>query len=354
MHRPTSSLPVTKESGVCLIFLNIELIKGEPMRIQNDWLLNDKLHFGFMFIAVFLANVLLSSSLFSQNYVINGAPENKGRDTEAKDSIVRTESLIMRDKRVLIRIVLDEGARALTNHKRYREAVYLLPDKVVYDEASKHIFYYTDNTEVEIGRVKSFLGLMPYIALADGVTIVSSPTDAKLLISRNSDVKMAAKLPIPTEKAGMEATLSKKCSQCHVLDYIYSHKNWVEEDVLHAFNRLQMEKEEPFTADEQKIIELFKRYQRGEIDKGKLAEFESLKHLGERDVANVAENVYMNNCVPCHSPSKIKDVSLLYSKRKCKSIVDRMKEKEPTLFLQTDMDSLAGYLWEIKLRPYNN
>ncbi len=325
------------------------------MRIQNDWLLNDKPHFGFfLFLAIFLANVLLTSSLFSQNYVINGMPENKGKDSEVKDSIVRTESLIMRDKRVLIRVVLDEGARTLANHKRYREAIYLLPDKVVYDEASKHVFYYADNTEVEIGRVKSFLGLMPYIALADGVTIVSSPTDAKLLISRNSDVKVAAKLPISTEKAGMEVTLSKKCSQCHVLDYIYSHKNWVEEDMLHAFNRLQMEKEEPFTADEQKIIELFKRYQRGEIDKGKLAEFESLKHLGERDVASVAENVYMNNCVPCHSPSKIKDVSILYSKRKCKSIVDRMKEKEPTLFLQTDMDSLAGYLWEIKLKPYNN
>ncbi len=324
------------------------------MRIQNDCLFSYKLHFCFTFIAVFLANILLPSFLFSQSYVINGVLENKEKEAEVKDCIVRTESLIMRDKRVLIHVVFDEGARNITNHKRYREALYLLPDKVVYDEASKHIFYYTDNTEIEVGRVKSFLGLMPYIALADGVTIVSSPTDAKLLIARNSDTNMVEKPPIPTEKAGMEATLSKKCSQCHILEYIYSHKNWVEEDMLHAFNRLQMEKEERFTADEQKIIELFKRYQKGEIDKGKLAEFESLKQLGERDVASVAENVYMNNCVPCHSPSKIKDVSVLYSKRRCKSIVDRMKEKEPTLFLQTDMDSLAGYLWEIKLRPYKN
>ena len=62
----------------------------------------------------------------------------------------------MRDKRVLIHVVFDEGARNITNHKRYREALYLLPDKVVYDEASKHIFYYTDNTEIEVGRVKVF------------------------------------------------------------------------------------------------------------------------------------------------------------------------------------------------------
>jgi hypothetical protein len=31
-----------------------------------------------------------------------------------------------------------------------------------------------------------------------------------------------------------------------------------------------------------------------------------------------------------------------------------MKEKEPSLFLKKDMDSLAAYLWEVKLRPYEN
>ena len=153
---------------------------------------------------------------------------------------------------------------------------------------------------------------------------------------------------------GMEITLSKKCGQCHILEYIFSHKKWVEEDILHAFNRMQMEKEERFTEDEQKVIDLFKKYQKGEIDKGKLAEFKSLKQIGEKDVANITENVYMNNCVPCHNPSKITDVSFLYSKRRCKSIVDRMKEKEPSLFLQKDMDRLASYLWEIKLRPCEN
>src|SRR3972149_4465046 len=135
----------------------------------------------------------------------------------------------------------------------------------------------------------------------------------------------------------MEITLSKKCGQCHILEYIFSHKKWVEEDILHAFNRMQMDKEERFTVDEQKVIDLFKK-----------------KQKGEKDVANITENVYMNNCVPCHNPSKITDVSFLYSKRRCKSIVDRMKEKEPSLFLQKDMDSLASYMWEIKLRPCEN
>lgn len=268
-----------------------------------------------------------------------------------KDSIVRKKSLIIKDKRVYIQIVLDEGARSITNHKRYKEMAYLLPKEIVYDETARRIFYYNDHAEIEIGREKSFLGFLPYIALADGVTIASSPTDAKLLISLNNGSHGMPGSILHSEEE-MEVTLKKKCGQCHILEYIFSHKNWVEEDILHAFNRMQMDKEERFTSEEQKIIDLFKKYQKGEIDKGKLSEFKSFKEIGTKDVAAFTEGVYMNNCVPCHNPSRMSDVSLLYTKRRCKSIVDRMKEKEPTLFLQKDLDSLAGYLWEIKLRPY--
>ncbi|OHB40740.1 MAG: hypothetical protein A2099_00390 [Planctomycetes bacterium GWF2_39_10] len=300
-----------------------------------------------------LVNGLLHFSVFSQNYVVNGILENSSIEKGIKDSIVRRESLIVKDARVYIQLVLDEGARNITNHNRYRELSYVLPKEVVYDEASKSIFYYRDNEETEIGKVKNFLGFMPYIALVEGVRIVSSPTDAKLLIALNRDNQGIPKSVIHSEE-NMEVTLSKKCGQCHILEYIFSHKKWVEEDILHAFNRMQMEKEERFTEDEQKIIDLFKKYQKGEIDKGKLAEFKSLKQIGEKDVVNFTEGVYMNSCVPCHNPSKITDVSRLYSKRRCKSIVNRLKEKEPSLFLQTDMDSLASYLWEIKLKPCEN
>ena len=309
--------------------------------------------FQFSALTVVFINVLLSFPVFPQNYVINGILEKKGQEVEIKDSIVRRESLVIKDKRVCVQLILDEGARNITNHKRYKEITYLLPKEVAYDEVSKCIYYYRDNSEIEVGRVKSFFGFMPYIGLVEGVTIVSSPTDAKLVISLNRDSQGIPKSVIHSEES-MEITLSKKCGQCHILEYIFSHKKWVEEDILHAFNRMQMDKEEKFTADEEKVIDLFKKYQKGEIDKGKLAEFKSLKQIGEKDVANIAENVYMNNCVPCHNPSKITDVSLLYSKRRCKSIVDRMKEKEPSLFLQKDMDRLANYMWEIKLRPCEN
>jgi hypothetical protein len=306
-----------------------------------------------MLMPVLLIAGLLPSPAFSKNYVINGILEKKDRETDVKSCIVRRESLFIKDKRVYIQLVLDEGARNIANHKRYKEISYLLPQEVVYDETSRRIFYYKDNTKIEVGREKSFLGFIPYIALSEGVTIASSPTDAKLLISLDRDIQGIPGSIIHSEE-GMEVTLGRKCGQCHILEYIFSHKNWTEEDILHAFNRLQMEKEERFTQDEQKIIDLFKKYQKGEIDKGKLAEFKSLKEIGKKDVADFTESVYMNNCVPCHNPSKMSDVSSLYTKRRCKNIVDRMKEKEPSLFLQKDMDSLASYLWEIKLRPYEN
>lgn len=310
-------------------------------------------HIFYLCVLAILMSMVLSLPAFSQNYVVNGLLEKNDQGISVKDSIVRRESLIIKDKRVYIQIIIDEGARNITNHKRYKEITYLLPREVTYDDVSKCIYYYKENDEIEVGRVKSFFGLMPYIGLVEGVKIVSSPTDAKLLISVEGDNQGFPKSVIHSEE-GMEITLSRKCGQCHILEYIFSHKKWVEEDILHAFNRMQMEEEERFTEDEQKIIDLFKKYQKGEIDKGKLSEFKSLKQIGEKDVANIAGNVYMNNCVPCHNPSKITDVSLLYSKRRCKSIVERMKEKEPSLFLQKDMDSLAGYLWEIKLRPYEN
>lgn len=298
-------------------------------------------------------NGLVSFSAFSQTYVINGISPEKRGGGEIKDSVIRKESLVIEGKRVYIQLLIDQGARTIKERDRYRRQSFLLPKEVVYDDASKRIFYYTDNKEIEIGRKKSFLGFMPYIALAEGVKILSSPTDAKLLVSLNKD-NQGLSSPIVHSEESMEMTLSKKCGQCHVLEYIFSHKNWVEEDILHAFNRLQMEKEEDFTEEEQKIIDLFKEYQRGEVDKAKLAEFKSLREIGRKDVVDITENVYMNNCVPCHSPSKMEDVSALYSKRRCKSIVDRMKEKEPSLFLQTDKDRLASFLWETRLATSKN
>ncbi|MBM4054721.1 MAG: hypothetical protein FJ264_08640 [Planctomycetes bacterium] len=305
-----------------------------------------------LFTIFFLITFSFHSDGICQNFVINGELQNSGAEETLKNSIVRKESLIIKDKRVYIQVIIDQGAKHLTDHNRYKKMMYVLPKEITYDDMSKRIYYYTEDTEIEIGQMKDFLGFMPYIGLSEGVKIVSSPADAKLLIS--SDNNKDISLPVIHSDENMNDTLSKKCGQCHLLEYIFSHKDWTEEDVLHAFNRLQTEREERFTNDELEIITLFKKYQKGEIDKKKLTEFQSLKHMAEKDIKDVTEGVYSNNCIPCHNPSKMNDITLLYSTQRCKSIVERMKEKEPSLFLGTDMDRLASYLWEIKLKPCEN
>jgi len=86
-------------------------------------------NFRFQFIALMIVfiNVLLSFPVFPQNYVINGILEKKVLEIDIKDSIVRRESLIIKDKQVYVQLILDEGARNITNHKRYKEITYLLP-----------------------------------------------------------------------------------------------------------------------------------------------------------------------------------------------------------------------------------
>ncbi len=306
----------------------------------------------FLFLLL-LINFLISAPAFSQNYIINGSLQDSGKGEEIESGTVWRESLIIKEKRVYIQIVLNKGARNIADRKRYKNRLFLLPKEVVYDDVSRCIYYYGDNVETEVGRQKKFLGIMPYISLSEGVRIVSSATDAKLLISSDNDDHALMESVIHSEES-MEVTLSEKCGQCHILEYIFSHKKWVEEDILHAFNRMQMDDVETFTEEEKKIIDLFKEFQLGDLDRGKLSEFASLKGIGEKDVIDMTEKVYTNNCVPCHNPSKMEKISLQYSKARCKSIVDRMREKEPTLFLDTDMDKLANYLWEIKSKPYEN
>ncbi len=117
--------------------------------------------FHFCFSIILLINGLMTSSIFSQTCVINGTLATGGQETDIKDCIIRKESLAIKDKRVYIQLLIDQGARKITERNRYRNLSFLLPEEVIYDDVSERIFYYKGNTEIEIGRKKSFLGFMP-------------------------------------------------------------------------------------------------------------------------------------------------------------------------------------------------
>jgi hypothetical protein len=275
---------------------------------------------------------------------IPGALQDK--KSSPQDYKLVQESLIIKDGRVYIYVWYKQTHSAAVLKR------FLLPYTIGYDEGKEEIFYVDEGGgRIPVGHSKKFLGLIPYIALCKGVKILSSPYEAKLYVPVEEEGVFVKRLKRGGRRKDMDTKLSEKCSQCHVLEYIYSHKEWSEEDCLHVFNRLKRKGPVPLTEDEQRLINKFLAYQRKEIKMEDVKEFKELHAIGRKDVKDVAKEVYNTTCAPCHSPDKAEEITSKYSKKRCASIVSRMQAKDPSLILEADTDSLATYLWELKMRP---
>jgi hypothetical protein len=280
----------------------------------------------------------------SQTIVINGTLQEDIRRKPAEYNLNR-ESLIIRNGRVYI------YTTASGKPRQYFILNYLLPETVKYDSGTKEIVYIKDGKRTVIGKSKKFLKIIPYIALRKNVKILSSPYDAKLIISPEQQKNKISAITTKKSHKDMDSILKEKCSQCHVIDYILTHKEWTEDDCLHVFSRLQAKKPMQLSKKEEKVIERFKAFQRGEISGEKIKKFSKLREMGRKDVRSIAENVFQNNCAPCHNPNKMGTITRRYPKRRCATIVQRMQEKDPTLYLEASSDALAEYLWQLKIRP---
>lgn len=300
------------------------------------------------FIILFSITVFslwLGSSAFPGAIEIPGVLQDKEK-TLPQDYKLVQESLIVKDGKVYIYVWYKETHSA-SILKRF-----LLPNTVKYDENREEIVYLDESGDrLPVGHSKKFLGLIPYIALSEGVKILSSPYEAKLYVPVEEEGVFVKKLAKGMRIKDMEGKLSEKCSQCHVLDYIYSHKEWSEEDCLHVFNRLKMKGPIPLTEDEQRLINKFLAYQRKEIKKEDVEKFKELHEIGKKDVKDIARDVYDTTCAPCHRLDKAEEIISKYSKKRCATIVQRMQERDPSLILEADTDSLATYLWDLKMRP---
>ncbi len=256
------------------------------------------------------------------------------------------ESLIIKDNRVYIYVWFKE------THSASIQRRFLLPSTINYDEHREEIFYVDESGgRVLVGHSKKFLGLIPYIALSTGVKILSSPYEAKLYVPVEEDGVFVKRLKGGVRVKDMDAKLSEKCGQCHILEYIYSRREWSEEDCLHVFNRLKRKEPVPLTEDEQRLIDKFLAYQRKEIKKEDVKKFKELHAIGRKDVKDITKQVYNTTCAPCHSPDKAEEIISKYSKKRCATIVSRMQARDPSLILEADTDSLATYLWDLKMRP---
>ena len=296
----------------------------------------------FSIVVFFLS---IHSVAFPGAIEIPGILQDKEK-TLPQDYKLVQESLIVKDGRVYIYVWYKE-THSTSILKRF-----LLPDTVKYDENREEIVYVDESGDrIPVGTAKKFLGLIPYIALSEGVKILSSPYETKLYVPVEEEGVFVKKLAKGVRRKDMDTKLSEKCSQCHVLEYIYSHREWSEEDCLHVFNRLKLKGPIPLTEDEQRLIGKFLAYQRGEIKKEDIEKFKELHEIGRKDVTDITKQVYDTTCAPCHSPDKAEEITSKYSKKRCATIVSRMQEKDPSLILEADTDSLAAYLWDLKMRP---
>ncbi|HHT9125471.1 MAG TPA: hypothetical protein ACFYD6_06580 [Candidatus Brocadiia bacterium] len=286
-----------------------------------------------------------SSALGGRTIVINGALQEDIKRKPFEYNLYQ-ESLIIRNGRVYI------YTTATGMSRQYYVLHYLLPETVKYDSQTKEIVYIIkDGKRLIIGKSKKFLNIIPYIALRKEVKILSSPYDAKLVIAPEQEVLNSEFGVRSSDHGDMDSILKEKCSQCHVINYILAHKEWTEDDCLHVFSRLQAKKTIQLTEKEVRMIEKFKAFQRGAVSAEEVRKFDKLREMGRSDVRSIAEIVYQNNCAPCHSPSKMETITQRYPKRRCATIVQRMQEKDPTLFLEANTDALTEYLWQLKIRP---
>lgn len=282
--------------------------------------------------------------VFAQTIIINGTLQEDIKRKPFEYNLYQ-ESLIIKNGRVYI------YTTAAGMPRQYFILHYLLPETVKYDPETKEILYVKEGKRLVIGKSKKFLNIIPYIALRENVKILSSPYDAKLIITPEHEKN---KMPVETTKEthkDMDSILKEKCSQCHVINYVLAHKEWTEDDCLHVFSRLQAKKPVQLSEKEVRMIEKFKAFQRGTVSAEEVRKLNKLRDMGKMDVRSIAENVFQNNCAPCHSPNKMETITQRYPKRRCATIVQRMQEKDPTLFLEASTDALTEYLWQLKIRP---
>ncbi len=283
-------------------------------------------------------------NVVAQAIVITGTLQEdiKRKPTEYN---LHRESLIIKNGRVYI------YTTAAGKTRQYFIMHYLLPETVKYDPKTKEIVCIKDGKRLVIGQSKKFLGIVPYIALRKNIKILSSPYDAKLVITPDEKVRSSEFGVRSYNHKDMYSILNEKCSQCHVINYILTRKEWTEDDCLHVFSRLQAKNPIPLSEKEARMIERFKAFQRGEVSAEKVRKFGKLREMGRRDVRSIAEIVFQNNCAPCHNPKEMETITRRYPKRRCATIAQRMQEKDPTLFLEASADALAEYLWQLKIRP---
>ncbi|ODS31412.1 MAG: putative heme protein [Candidatus Scalindua rubra] len=205
-----------------------------------------------------------------------------------------------------------------------------------------------DEGKISIGIRKLVLGFFPRIVLRENVKIITSPYDARLIITREEPL-----MEKPSTRDKVENLLSRRCTQCHTVDYILDKpEEWTNEDWLHVLHRMQSKGPALLSKDEVEAVSKYLALQRKEIRAYEMKEPEQLKMLKQTYLLKETDVKLFekNKCVKCHTIDRILVMHRArpWSKERWTNIIKGMKEKDPEIMAEIDVEGVVNFLYELK------
>lgn len=185
-----------------------------------------KLNYIKLFLLVFFC-LLVSCLAQAKTIEITGQPEDPFTEYLHEYDVLE-ETLTIKDGRIYISARFRDSSADLgsTVYARHYITNFLLPDTVKFEEKNDEIYYARDEERTSIGSRKLVLGFFPRVVLKENVKIISSPYDARLIITLEETL-----MAKPSTRDMMESLLSQRCTQCHTVDYILDKPgDWTNEN----------------------------------------------------------------------------------------------------------------------------
>lgn len=268
---------------------------------------------------------------------------------------VLEETLKIKDVRIYISARFRDSGADIGSvvYTRHYINEFLLPDTVKFDEPDGEIYYVGEEGKISIGSRKLILGFFPRIVLNENVKIITSPYDARLIITYEE--------PLVARYSARDIVgnlLSQRCTQCHNVDYILDKpEEWTNEDWLHVLHRMQSKGPALLSKDEVEAVAQYLSLQRKEIRAYEIKEPEQLKKLKrtyllkETDVKLFEKN----KCEKCHTIDRILVMHRArpWSMERWTSIIKRMKDKDQETMAEIDVEQVVDFLYELKKSHLN-
>lgn len=263
------------------------------------------------------------------------------------------ETLIIKDGRIYISARFRDSSADIGSGVYTRHYInnFLLPDTVKFDKKSGELFYAGDEGRTSIGSRKLVLGFFPRVVLRENVKIITSPYDARLIIMYPAELRRAGEEPSTRDM--IENLLSQRCTQCHTVNYILEKPgDWTNENWLHVLHRMQSKGPALLSKDEAEAIAQYLAFQKKEIRAKEIREPEQVKKLKQTYLLKETDVKLFekNKCIKCHTIDRVLVMhrSRPWSKERWTDIIKRMKEKDPEIMEEIDVEEVVDFLYELK------